>query len=285
MTSSLAVRQAGHQDLETVMQLLTQRIAWLRAKGSDQWSTWEQWHDKIPATLNNDQVWLLLDGDEPIGTVTVELRGDSDFWTPQECAEPAAYLSKLAVRTDRAGAELGALLTEWAGEFAYRRGCTYLRLDAWKANEQLHDYYRRRGWTYLRTVTNPQRNSGALFQRIAVPMPFATAARLTQPPLTTLQAEARSGYTRGSDSRLGPAAGNWTPGHTHDGGITVIESWSPDPRPAMFVDFLRYRLRRGPDGWELETRDGGRLWHSVGWVVDAVLPLADGMDFVISHEG
>ncbi|WP_047891196.1 GNAT family N-acetyltransferase [Micromonospora sp. RV43] len=152
------------------MSLLTQRIQWLRDRGSDQWATWERWRTKLGPSLAAGDIWILWDDDEAIGTITVEMTGDSDFWTPAELAEPAAYVSKLAVRLDRAGEELGALLLAWAGDYAFRYGCRYVRLDAWKTNKELHNYYLARGWTYLRTSTDPRRRSGVLFQRPAAPM-------------------------------------------------------------------------------------------------------------------
>ncbi|MFI6134005.1 GNAT family N-acetyltransferase [Micromonospora sp. NPDC051141] len=168
---TLTIRPAENEDeFEIAMGLLMQRIQWLRERGSDQWVTWERWRTKLGPSLSAGDIWILWDDDEAIGTVTLEMTGDPDFWTPEELAEPAAYVSKLAVRLDRAGQELGALLLAWAGDYAFQRGSRYVRLDAWKTNDQLHAYYLSRGWTHLRTSTNPQRRSGALFQRPAAPM-------------------------------------------------------------------------------------------------------------------
>ncbi|WP_420118123.1 GNAT family N-acetyltransferase [Micromonospora sp.] len=167
----LSIRPAENQDeFEIAMGLLTQRIQWLRERGSDQWETWDKWRSKLGPALAAGHIWLLWDGDEAIGTITVETAGDPDFWSTAELAEPAVYVSKLAVRLDRSGQELGSLLLTWAGDYAFSQGCRYVRLDAWKTNEQLHAYYLSRGWTCLRTSTDPKRRSGTLFQRPAEPM-------------------------------------------------------------------------------------------------------------------
>lgn len=277
---SLVIRQATADEIDTVMDLLKQRIDWLRSRGMDQWSTWRKWDTKIPASVEDGNVWLLVDGDDPIGTITLEYAADLDFWTEEEAAEPAAYLSKLAIRLDHAGGELGALLLDWASEYAHRRGYLYLRLDAWKTNEQLHAYYANRGWTYLRTADVPHRNSGALFQRQAVRMDRVTAGRIRQvPPLPTMPADRQSGYAGGDAG--GPDHGNWAPDHTHRGGVTVVETWSPAPRPAMFVDWLRYRVVERDGSWVLTSQEDSRGLP----VVDAAWPLSSGTDYVISHEG
>ena len=277
----LAVRPAAVAELDVVMTLLRERIEWLRARGSDQWSTWESWEAKIPPTLERGHVWLLLDDDRPIGTVTVDFQGDRDFWAEEECTEPAAYLSKLAVRVDYAGNELGALLTDWAIDYAYRRGCRYVRLDAWKANDQLHSYYASRGWRYVRTVDNPGRNSGALFQVPVKPMTRSQRGRLRDEfPVTVLQP------TRGGPGVTEPdVAANWHPYHVHRGGMTVQYDVIGHPRDAEFIDFMRYRIRKESSAWQLEGVDGHFVdWRRQGVVLDTNLQLSDGLMYVITHQ-
>jgi GNAT superfamily N-acetyltransferase len=278
----LTVRPATVAEHDVVMTLLKERIDWLRARGSDQWSTWETWGAKIPPALERGHVWLLLDGNDPIGTVTVEFQGDRDFWTEEECTEPAAYLSKLAVRLDYAGHELGALLTDWASDYAYRRGCRYVRLDAWKTNDQLHAYYASRGWKYVRTVENPGRNSGALFQVPVGPMTRTQRSRLHDDfPITVLQpTQGGAGVTDPPD-----AAGNWYPDHVHRGGMTVQYDVLQRPSEAEFIDFMRYRLRKEGPAWQLEGVDRHFIdWQRQGVVLETNLQLNDELTYVVTHQ-
>ena len=164
MHDSLTVRCAAVDELDIVLELLHQRITWLRNRGSDQWSTWQAWPEKLAVALACGQVWLLTENDVPVGTVTLNEHADADFWTPIERAERALYLAKLAVRPDRAGRGYGLRLLRAAGDIADRRGRHLLRLDAWKNNHGLHAYYTRHGWQHLRTVDLPHRRSGALFE-------------------------------------------------------------------------------------------------------------------------
>ena len=59
---------------------------------------------------------------------------------------------------------------ETSGE-AEHAGRKWLRLDAWRTNTALHDYYRRHGFADVSTISLPWRGSGALFQRPAQPSP------------------------------------------------------------------------------------------------------------------
>ena len=164
----MTIERAAAADLPEVLALLNEAAAWLQSRGLDQWP-----HGfsaaRIGLMISRHEVWLARDDGRPVGTVTISGEADPDFWTAAESREPAVYVSKLAVSRADAGVGLGALLLRWAADYAARIGCDWARLDAWRTNDQLHAYYRQRGWDYVRTVSLPHRRSGALFQRPALP--------------------------------------------------------------------------------------------------------------------
>jgi GNAT superfamily N-acetyltransferase len=272
----LTIRRAQPADFDTVMALLAGSTRWLRERGSDQWSTGRGFGRKVRPAIAAGNVWLLHDDDTPVGTITLDTAGDTDFWTPAELDEPSLYLSKLAVARDRAGSELGVLLLDWAADRAWRQGRTWLRLDAWKTNRRLHRYYLDRGWTYLRTSTLVHRHSGALFQRFAAPLPQGVSVSDDAPP--TMIRSANSGRWE-SDG-----AGNWMPHHTHTvPGLTVDNPWVGPTSPLLMPD-ARYRIRPTEDGWVLEREPAhpGR-WDRVGPVLAAPDGLLQDATVVITH--
>lgn len=276
--STMTVRPAASGEFDAVFDLLGESVRWLRGQGLDQWSTWHQWRDKMRPALDRGDVWLLCAGDELIGTITVENAGDLEFWTTAELAEPAVYVSKLAVRRDLAGTELGALLLAWAGDRAYRTGATWVRLDAWKTNERLHRYYLDRGWSHLRTAPLAHRRSGALFQRYAAPLPAEDLSRLQEPSGVSVLPSTNSGRPEPDP------AGNWQPDHWHQAGGLIVDYEWVGQGPAMLMPWMRYRLVERDGGWKLEnepTRLG--YWSSVAPVVAAPFPLVTGSTYVIAH--
>jgi GNAT superfamily N-acetyltransferase len=98
--------------------------------------------------------------------VVASSEGDPELWTPEELAEPARYVSKANVVRDQAGRGIGATLLEWTRQKAAENGAKVVRIDVWTTNERMHDFYRRLGFQYLRTV--PDTNSGALFEIDAI---------------------------------------------------------------------------------------------------------------------
>ena len=277
------LRRAQSSELDTVMALLRERVEWLREQGSDQWSTWTTWQaTKIQPALDEGHVWLLFDEGRPIGTITVEFRGDADFWTPEECSQPAAYLSKLAIRLDHAGKELGSLLIDWARDYAYRHGCKAVRLDAWKTNVKLQAYYAERGWKHLRTVEVPGRNSGSLFELHVQTLAPAQRERLHE-DIDVMILDETPRASMETDPSGG--SGNWRPSHVHRGGMVIQHDALQRPGGGFFIDFMRYRLRHSDGQWQLESVNGHFTdWHREGTVLDAKAQLSTEMAYVITHQ-
>lgn len=71
----------------------------------------------------------------------------------------------MAVARTAAGQNIGARMLDWASFRAAQQGKELLRLDAWKTNPGLHRYYEGQGFTMVRLVDLPHRQSGALFER------------------------------------------------------------------------------------------------------------------------
>ncbi|EME57976.1 GNAT family N-acetyltransferase, partial [Amycolatopsis decaplanina] len=92
---------------------------------------------------------------------------DPAFWTPAEAAQPALYLYKFILRSDRRGYGLGEVLLDWCAQRAADTGARWLRLDCWRTNTGLHNYWLRHGFRQLDIREHPVRNSGALFERDA----------------------------------------------------------------------------------------------------------------------
>ncbi len=180
------IRQARSNEVDTVLDLLYERVRWLAERGSDQWSTTtSSWPSKVTAAVTAGHTWLLIGLDEvPLGTVTLSTVGDPDFWTSEELSESALYVAKLATSASCAGTGLGSLMLRWTVDHAHRHGHKPVRLDVWKTARDLHAWYRSQGWQHLRTVERPERKSGALFshepQRMLLPNLVSVDAATSQ---------------------------------------------------------------------------------------------------------
>ncbi|MFE7796270.1 GNAT family N-acetyltransferase [Nocardia sp. NPDC057440] len=187
------LRQATFGDLGMICRLRVQRTSWLTARGSDQWTVAgrglpiEIFARAVGRALEAGETWIAEVAGEPAGTITVNHHADNGLWSPWELAD-AVVVHFMIVDLRFAGQRVGDRLLAHAGMLARRRQRTWVRLDAWTTNDDLHDYYRRAGFRMARIAgpiaTGPSR---ALFERradswdyeAAVPIP-ATGQPITE---------------------------------------------------------------------------------------------------------
>ncbi|QXV63507.1 GNAT family N-acetyltransferase [Amycolatopsis sp. TNS106] len=258
------MHRATISDLSAVMSLLDARTAWLRTRETNQWTT-RDFEPVMRDAIDRGETWLLTEAGHPVATLTLTTVADSDFWTIEERRAPAFYLSKLATRLDRKGEGLGALLIDWAADYAGNRGVLWLRWDVWRTNVELQNYYLNLGATLTRTVDVPGRHSGALFELSKAARPGLDISTATDfaPVLTLPSTERRSaaeilpvdlyGYA-GVDS-----AGNQL-GHEY---CRIVDGWKTNPlhtadlhdptvAPVSVSQRHRPLLHDAGDGWHLQ---------------------------------
>ncbi|MDT0455384.1 GNAT family N-acetyltransferase [Streptomyces sp. DSM 41527] len=164
--TQVTMRPAQHGELATVEALLTEVSAWLARRGSDQWQ-FPPHRARITSAIEHGECFLAEADGVPIGTITVDDHADPEFWATEDRPDDALYVHRMAVTRKASGAGVGAFMLDWASKRATDAGKTWLRLDAWRTNEGLHEYYRSQGFTMVRIVSLDHRKSGALFQRRA----------------------------------------------------------------------------------------------------------------------
>lgn len=158
----------------TVHQLRDEAETWLAAQGIDQFTA----SPASKSALAHDDIDRLFDAGQflavprsaangggipgTIGAVAAVTEPDPDFWTTEEMAEPQAYLSRFLVAEHGKNTGLHLLFALQAAES--RRGSRWIRLDCWRTNRKLHEYYLRNGFDRVRTEVVPGRMSGELFQ-------------------------------------------------------------------------------------------------------------------------
>lgn len=171
---ALTMRLAGAEDVPEVLGLLNERAAWLAEIGTGQWPGGFG-EERIGGIVARGGTFLAEVDGLPAGTITASPEGDADFWTPVELLEPSWYVSKMAVARECAGRDLGGWMLRWVVDQAAASGVTWVRLDAWRTNLRLHQWYSDHGWGHLRIACADHRRSGALFQRAAAADPAARA--------------------------------------------------------------------------------------------------------------
>lgn len=164
------IRPADSADLDRLVSLYQQAQEWLASKGSDQWSANAEGsvRERFSRSIARGECFVACKSDgKVVGTITVDEFADPEFWTEHDQPESALYTHRMVVDRNESGQNIGGTLLDWADRMAEQRGKKWLRLDAWRANIPLHNYYTRQGFDLVRVVCLAHRGSGALFQRRA----------------------------------------------------------------------------------------------------------------------
>lgn len=156
---------ASESDSDTVRRIIEDASSWLATLGTDQWQ-YPPNMDRIHGAIAAETLYLVREIPQgtPVGTITLSANADPDFWESFDDPSAALYVNRMAVVRARAGKGIGALMLNWASSQAKRQGKRWLRLDVWRSNTRLQDYYRSQGFELVRVVVKPWRKSGALFQ-------------------------------------------------------------------------------------------------------------------------
>ena len=119
-----------------------------------------------------------------VGTVSFGRGGNKKLWTLRERNQPAVYVSRLIVSRRHAGEGVGADLIDWAGQRgALGWNAELIRVDVWTSNDALQAYYKRQGFTHVRTWEFSdawEYPSAALFQKPTADINRAAAARFQE---------------------------------------------------------------------------------------------------------
>ncbi|MET8146355.1 GNAT family N-acetyltransferase [Sphaerisporangium sp. NPDC005288] len=163
----MLVREATGADVDDVVALRIESERWLHAAGVRQWTDRERGIRIIRDRIAAGGTYLVVDDDRAVVASLTLDHPDLDFWTKDDEPDAALYLYKFMITGRYRGTGLGDELLDWACAQAQSQGKRWVRLDCWRDNLDLQQYYLDRGFAHVRTMVVEGRDSGALFQRPA----------------------------------------------------------------------------------------------------------------------
>lgn len=91
--------------------------------------------------------YKITSGDAVLCLFSIQLR-DPFIWRERDRAD-AIYLHRIVTNPDYKGQGLFKKVLDWATGFAREHNLSYVRMDTWADNQQLIDYYRTFGFTFV----------------------------------------------------------------------------------------------------------------------------------------
>jgi GNAT superfamily N-acetyltransferase len=141
-----SIRQADHEDIERVAQVLSEAARWLEQRGMSMWRADELLRSRIAADVDAELFFIAECDGEAAGVVKFQLE-DVLFW-PDVPQGESAFVHRLAVQRRFAGGGISSALMSWAVERAQSLGREYLRLDCEASRSKLRTIYERFGFAH-----------------------------------------------------------------------------------------------------------------------------------------
>jgi GNAT superfamily N-acetyltransferase len=186
----MRISLATTEDFDTVLGLIDEAADWLRTKDTNQWAApWPNRAERdarVRRGLTGQKTWIVWDKDVAAATVTLTPRLNPGVWSRPACtcdlSERAVYAHRLITARSHKGQGLGAQLIDWAGLGARGDyGATWIRIDVWRTNTTLHDYYMKTGFEPCGFCADPGYPSGRLFQKRTARIEASDTPLLSQP--------------------------------------------------------------------------------------------------------
>lgn len=148
---------ANIEDLDTILNLYSERTQWFKENEIKQWSKYLQNHPKqeFIEAINHKYYYLIKQENKIIAGF--ELSTNSKEW--KDDITPAYYIYKVVTKVGYKN--IGKIIFENCKRMAKLNGKKYLRLDCLKSNEKLNNIYESHNFKLIRYGSN-ERYSYAL---------------------------------------------------------------------------------------------------------------------------
>jgi GNAT superfamily N-acetyltransferase len=145
---NLVVRKASIADAATLLQLVRECVAGMRAAGIEQWDEVYPNAETIAHDTEAGTLHVLCDDGTIIASITIDQNMDP-LW--QDMAwnadgEPAIAVHRLMVHPSQQGRGLAKTLMQHAETVALQQGCRSIRLDTFRQNPAAMALYPRLGY-------------------------------------------------------------------------------------------------------------------------------------------
>jgi GNAT superfamily N-acetyltransferase len=151
VSTDLAIRPGGIDDLPAVLRMLDDAVAWLVARGRvgqwgrHPWSVTPRALRRAHELLGGGGVWLAESASGPVGCLV--LTGQSPHYAPP-AGEPEMYVQLLVTDRAFAGQGIGAVLLAHARATTRAAGLHLLRVDCYAGEDgRIVRYYTEAGFT------------------------------------------------------------------------------------------------------------------------------------------
>ncbi len=144
MGEAIYMRKATLDDLDAVWDIIQNAKKLLKADGSDQWQSGYPSRLSMEQDIEANSCYLLMYGDEIVGTGTLMLQGDTHYayivdgkW--KNAGYPFATINRIAITSGYRGKHFANYIMSTLISIAYTNGVRNIRISTHEKNERVHN--------------------------------------------------------------------------------------------------------------------------------------------------
>ena len=148
------VELANLNDIESILELYSERMTWFKENNIKQWSRYLENHPKSEfiEAIENNNYYIIKENNEIVAGF--ELSTNSKDWNDD--ITPAYYIYKVVTKVGHK--KIGQIIFNKCKEIAKSDGKKYLRLDCLKSNKKLNNIYESYNFKLVRYGCNERYN-------------------------------------------------------------------------------------------------------------------------------
>lgn len=156
---NMEIIKAVENDLDSLMDLFSSVVKHLRQNGNYQWDSQYPNGDIIRDDLEKGCLYGIVEDSNYIGTITINEQQEAEYLTLKWDDTKGKFLCihRLVIHPKYQGKGIGKKLLQFAGETAFNKGYSSIRLDAYSGNPIALNLYEKHGYRRKGEVFFPRR--------------------------------------------------------------------------------------------------------------------------------
>ena len=160
------IRRATKDDLSAIMAIITQVKEFLKDNDNPQWQGGHPSAEMITADIDHGYSWVLIDGDQVVGTADLQLAAEANYEAIQDGEwaqpdEPYAIIHRVAIGAAASGRNLGQLFFSNLITVGRLQGIRNFRYDTHHKNVPMQKLgkslgFVERGTVYIKDETDAE---------------------------------------------------------------------------------------------------------------------------------
>ncbi|RYY50201.1 MAG: GNAT family N-acetyltransferase [Chitinophagaceae bacterium] len=146
---SSRIIQSTPTDIDAIFSLYEDAVDYQKTKFNKHWLPFDR--QMVMKEIEEGKQWKIMEGDS-IACVFALAFGDPHIWGDKN-ADPSIYLHRIVTHSSFRGGGYVNQIISWAKLYGRQLQKKFIRMDTWGDNDELIEYYKRCGFTYLGSVT------------------------------------------------------------------------------------------------------------------------------------